>query len=190
MVCGRIIMMEPGPPVVTDLSLMSNSLCPIAFVTLWNQLMYKDALKPARQLFFIHLFMRISTLLDALEKYWPSLYCGKSSTCFSGKGLFWAHEVDIVLYFLYVSKLFSTKAKKLIIASFLNLLMAKLGCDLEVGIAFSLAEKHGTCSSPVIRDEYSYFITTLNVYFKYNVTVSFRKSCFVLYTLKFPTCLC
>nr|KJB09748.1 hypothetical protein B456_001G226100 [Gossypium raimondii] len=66
----------------------------------------------------------ISTLLDALEKYWPSLYCGKSSTCFSGKGLFWAHEVDI----------------------------------------------HGTCSSPVIRDEYSYFITTLNVYFKYNVT--------------------
>ncbi|MBA0791251.1 hypothetical protein Gohar_015843 [Gossypium harknessii] len=112
----------------------------------------------------------ISTLLDALEKYWPSLYCGKSSTCFSGKGLFWAHEVDIVLYFLYVSKLFSTKAKKLIIASFLNLLMAKLGCDLEVGIAFSLAEKHGTCSSPVIRDEYSYFITTLNVYFKYNVT--------------------
>ncbi|KHF99385.1 Ribonuclease 2 -like protein [Gossypium arboreum] len=55
----------------------------------------------------------ISTLLDALEKHWPSLYCGKSSTCF---------------------------------------------------------KKHGTCSSPVIRDEYSYFITTLNVYFKYNVT--------------------
>ncbi|GMP90097.1 hypothetical protein CsSME_00041375 [Camellia sinensis var. sinensis] len=31
-------------------------------------------------------------------------------------------------------------------------------------------EKHGTCSSPVIRDEYNYFLTTLNVYFKYNVT--------------------
>ncbi|KAA3459243.1 ribonuclease 2 [Gossypium australe] len=195
--CGRIIMMEPGPPVVTDLSLMSKSLCPIAFVTLWNQLMYKDALKPARQLFFIHLFMHISTLLDALEKYWPSLYCGKSSTCFSGKGLFWAHEVDIVLYFLYVSKLFSTKAKKLIIASFLNLLMAKLGCDLEVGINLKQSDgckgreskgmlmpskKHGTCSSPVIRDEYSYFITTLNVYFKYNVTVPSRsyRCCLVL----------
>lgn len=35
------------------------------------------------------------------------------------------------------------------------------------------AEKHGTCSYPVARDEYSYFLTTLNVYFKYNVTVSF-----------------
>ncbi|KAK6238763.1 hypothetical protein QUC31_004232 [Theobroma cacao] len=34
----------------------------------------------------------ISTLLDALEKYWPSLYCGQSSTCYSGRGLFWAHE--------------------------------------------------------------------------------------------------
>ncbi|XP_062081461.1 ribonuclease 2-like [Humulus lupulus] len=31
-------------------------------------------------------------------------------------------------------------------------------------------EKHGTCSSPVVWDEYSYFLTTLNLYFKYNVT--------------------
>ncbi|GAV68395.1 Ribonuclease_T2 domain-containing protein, partial [Cephalotus follicularis] len=31
-------------------------------------------------------------------------------------------------------------------------------------------EKHGTCSFPVVRDEYNYFLTTLNVYFKYNVT--------------------
>ncbi|CAO2818947.1 unnamed protein product [Amaranthus hypochondriacus] len=31
-------------------------------------------------------------------------------------------------------------------------------------------EKHGTCASPVIRDEYQFFLTTLNVYFKYNVT--------------------
>ncbi|KAL6214226.1 hypothetical protein ACLB2K_013664 [Fragaria x ananassa] len=48
----------------------------------------------------------ISTLLDPLEKYWPSLSC----------------------------------------------------------------EKHGTCSAPVTGDEYNYFLTTLNVYFKYNVT--------------------
>ncbi|OMO62709.1 Ribonuclease T2-like protein [Corchorus capsularis] len=34
----------------------------------------------------------ISTLLDALEKYWPSYSCSKTKTCFSGKGLFWAHE--------------------------------------------------------------------------------------------------
>lgn len=31
-------------------------------------------------------------------------------------------------------------------------------------------EKHGTCSSPVVQDEYGYFLTALNVYFKYNVT--------------------
>ncbi|KAK3184646.1 hypothetical protein Dsin_031932 [Dipteronia sinensis] len=66
----------------------------------------------------------ITTLLDPLEKYWPSLSCGSPSTCHGGKGSFWGHEW----------------------------------------------EKHGTCSSPVIRDEYSYFLTTLNVYFKYNVT--------------------
>lgn len=35
------------------------------------------------------------------------------------------------------------------------------------------AEKHGTCSSSVVRDEYGYFLTALNVYFKYNVTVRF-----------------
>ncbi|PSR94985.1 Ribonuclease [Actinidia chinensis var. chinensis] len=56
---------------------------------------------------------KVSPLLDGLNKYWPSLSCGSSSTC---------HE------------------------------------------------KHGTCSFPVIRDEYEYFLTTLNVYFKYNVT--------------------
>ncbi|PON75166.1 Ribonuclease T2-like [Parasponia andersonii] len=56
----------------------------------------------------------ISTLLDALEKYWPSLSCSSSSTCHG--------------------------------------------------------EKHGTCSSPITGDEYNYFLTTLNVYFKYNVT--------------------
>ncbi|OVA05166.1 Ribonuclease T2-like [Macleaya cordata] len=32
------------------------------------------------------------------------------------------------------------------------------------------AHEHGTCSYPVVRDEYGYFLTTLNVYFKYNVT--------------------
>ncbi|KAH1149682.1 hypothetical protein GYH30_043956 [Glycine max] len=31
-------------------------------------------------------------------------------------------------------------------------------------------EKHGTCSYPVFRNEYDYFLTVLNVYFKYNIT--------------------
>jgi len=66
----------------------------------------------------------ISTLLGALEEYWPSLSCSKASTCSGGKGLFWAHEW----------------------------------------------EKHGTCSTAVFKDEYTYFLATLNIYFKYNVT--------------------
>ncbi|XP_052179721.1 ribonuclease 2-like [Diospyros lotus] len=66
----------------------------------------------------------ISTLVDTLEKYWPSLTCDSWPTCDGGKGLFWAHEW----------------------------------------------EKHGTCSFPVIQGEYNYFLTTLNLYFKYNVT--------------------
>ncbi|XP_003564836.1 ribonuclease 2 [Brachypodium distachyon] len=35
---------------------------------------------------------KISPLMPILEKYWPSLYCSSSSTCFSGRGPFWAHE--------------------------------------------------------------------------------------------------
>ncbi|ONM35614.1 Ribonuclease 2 [Zea mays] len=37
---------------------------------------------------------KILPLKEVLDKYWPSLYCSKSGTCFSGKGLFWAHEVQ------------------------------------------------------------------------------------------------
>ncbi|KAG8044573.1 hypothetical protein GUJ93_ZPchr0069g33258 [Zizania palustris] len=70
---------------------------------------------------------KILPLKPTLDKYWPSLYCSSSSTCFSGKGPFWAHEVSI------------------------------------------FSEKHGTCSSPVVKDELEYFSTTLDLYFKYNV---------------------
>ncbi|KAF8664870.1 hypothetical protein HU200_054183 [Digitaria exilis] len=35
---------------------------------------------------------KILMLMPILEKYWPSLYCGSSSTCFGGKGPFWVHE--------------------------------------------------------------------------------------------------
>lgn len=31
-------------------------------------------------------------------------------------------------------------------------------------------EKHGTCSYPVVKDEYSYFSMVLDLYFKYNIT--------------------
>ncbi|GJM92306.1 hypothetical protein PR202_ga08767 [Eleusine coracana subsp. coracana] len=36
---------------------------------------------------------KILMLMPILEKYWPSLYCGSSSTCFGGRGPFWAHEI-------------------------------------------------------------------------------------------------
>ncbi|KAL6614007.1 hypothetical protein ACP70R_036277 [Stipagrostis hirtigluma subsp. patula] len=35
---------------------------------------------------------KILMLMPILEKYWPSLYCGSSSTCFGGRGPFWVHE--------------------------------------------------------------------------------------------------
>ncbi|KAF7039030.1 hypothetical protein CFC21_049103 [Triticum aestivum] len=35
---------------------------------------------------------KLTPLKPALDKYWPSLYCSSSSTCFSGRGAFWAHE--------------------------------------------------------------------------------------------------
>ncbi|KAG2244463.1 hypothetical protein Bca52824_093693 [Brassica carinata] len=73
----------------------------------------------------------ISTLIDGMEKYWPSLSCGSPSSCHGGKGSFWGHE------------------------------------------------KHGTCSSPVFRDEYSYFVTTLNIYLKHNVTDVLYKAGYV-----------
>ncbi|CAH9074179.1 unnamed protein product [Cuscuta epithymum] len=34
----------------------------------------------------------ISSLLDDLNKYWPSYRCGTSKTCHASKGPFWAHE--------------------------------------------------------------------------------------------------
>ncbi|CAL5082367.1 unnamed protein product [Urochloa decumbens] len=40
----------------------------------------------------------------------------------------------------------------------------------EKSIFFLISEKHGTCSYPVIQDEYSYFSTTLHLYSSYNVT--------------------
>ncbi|XP_031111724.1 ribonuclease 2-like [Ipomoea triloba] len=40
-------------------------------------------------------------------------------------------------------------------------------------------EKHGTCSYPVVQNEYDYFLTTLNVFFKYNVTEVLYKAGYV-----------
>ncbi|KAL7201247.1 hypothetical protein ACSBR1_033036 [Camellia fascicularis] len=119
----------------------SNSPTEFTIHGLWSN--YNDGTWPACCTGSNFDIKEISTLLDALEKYWPSLSCGSSSTCHGGKGLFWAHETS-------------------------RRLSASDYCCWP--FACSIFEKHGTCSSPVIRDEYDYFLTTLNVYFKYNVT--------------------
>lgn len=41
--------------------------------------------------------VQIAMLKPILEKYWPSLYCGDTSTCFGGRGPFWAHEVGTAM---------------------------------------------------------------------------------------------
>ncbi|CAA7396620.1 unnamed protein product [Spirodela intermedia] len=43
-------------------------------------------------------------------------------------------------------------------------------CEASVALDEFTIQKHGTCSSPVLQDEYSYFSTTLDLYFTYNIT--------------------
>ncbi|XP_074316711.1 ribonuclease 2-like [Silene latifolia] len=38
----------------------------------------------------------ISTLQKALDDYWPTLFCGSTSTCHGHKGSFYAHERSMV----------------------------------------------------------------------------------------------
>ncbi|OIT39530.1 ribonuclease 2 [Nicotiana attenuata] len=110
----------------------------------------------------------ISTLLVPLRKYWPSLSCGSPRSCHHKKGPFWAHEV-VSLLSLLIDCLNSIQFKELThppcISSMLTLEILK-----HSGKLIEKQEKHGTCAYPVVHDEYEFFLTTLNVYFKYNVT--------------------
>ncbi|RVX23349.1 hypothetical protein CK203_000071 [Vitis vinifera] len=49
--------------------------------------------------------MVISTLLDPLEKYWPSLSCGSPSKCYGGKDHFGVMRWLAIFYFLTESSL-------------------------------------------------------------------------------------
>lgn len=44
-------------------------------------------------------------------------------------------------------------------------------------LSLCLVGKHGTCSYPVIQDEYTYFAKAFELYFKYNISVSFGEFC-------------
>ncbi|KAK6122180.1 hypothetical protein DH2020_021999 [Rehmannia glutinosa] len=105
----------------------------------------------------------LSTLLGALNEYWPSLSCGSSSNCHGGKGLFWEHEISMLYTRVHVHVSLSRRwnTSKAAQSSYPDL------------------EKHGTCSSSVTGDEYTYFLTALNVYFKYNVTEVLREAGYV-----------
>ncbi|PIN19795.1 Ribonuclease, T2 family [Handroanthus impetiginosus] len=106
----------------------SNALTEFTIHGLWPD--YNDGTWPACCAGKRFDVKEISTLLGALNKYWPSLSCDSPSNCHGGKGLFWEHE-------------------------------------------------HGTCSFPVVRDEYDYFVTALYLYFKYNVTEVLREAGYV-----------
>ncbi|KNA04473.1 hypothetical protein SOVF_199410 [Spinacia oleracea] len=106
----------------------------------------------------------ISTLRKDLDEYWPSLSCGSPSSCHGHKGSFWGHEVQWLPLTQY----------ELDYICFPNMfLTVLLFCFLVPGshdLRISGVKKHGTCSSPVVKDEYNYFRTGLTVYFKYNIT--------------------
>ncbi|MCD9560774.1 hypothetical protein HAX54_019566 [Datura stramonium] len=54
----------------------------------------------------------ISTLLEPLRKYWPSLSCGSPRSCHRKRGPFWAHEV-VSLLSLFIDCLNLTQFKEL-----------------------------------------------------------------------------
>ncbi|KAK4492152.1 hypothetical protein RD792_002949 [Penstemon davidsonii] len=115
----------------------------------------------------------ISTLLGALNTYWPSLSCSSPSNCHGGKGIFWEHEVFASSGPIrkHLAELLCIKILKETEKSFVcwkN--TSSAGKDPNFSSYTLFSEKHGTCSSSVTGDEYNYFLTTLNVYFKYNVT--------------------
>ncbi|WVZ67840.1 hypothetical protein U9M48_016868 [Paspalum notatum var. saurae] len=116
---------------------------------------------------------KILPLMEVLNKYWPSLYCSTSSTCFSGKGPFWAHEVRIIEFGADSSVVLCCEIRNY--ASAQPLLCFILHAVCRDGIYCSIrllliTKKHGTCSAPVVQDELQYFTLALDLYFKYNVT--------------------
>ncbi|KAI4329926.1 hypothetical protein MLD38_028254 [Melastoma candidum] len=116
----------------------SNSLGEFTIHGLWPD--YNDETWPACCSRSHFEEKEISSLVDTLKKYWPSLSCSSTSTCYGGKGSFWAHEWG-------------------------NISNSQMLIQLSAS-----SEKHGTCSSPVFRDEHEYFLATINLYSKYNVT--------------------
>ncbi|KAL3653223.1 Ribonuclease 2 [Castilleja foliolosa] len=108
---------------------------------------------------------------DALTEFtihglWPDYNDGTWPACCSGK-IFDVKEISTLL-------------------SGLNKYWPSLSCDAPSnchggkGLFWEHEwEKHGTCSSPAVRDEYDYFLTTLNLYFKYNVTEVLREAGYV-----------
>ncbi|KAK4483011.1 hypothetical protein RD792_010187 [Penstemon davidsonii] len=74
----------------------SDVICNLHFVSsnadgLWPD--YNDGTWPACCTGKKFEAKEVSTLLGALNKYWPTLSCGSTSNCHGGKGLFWEHEV-------------------------------------------------------------------------------------------------
>ncbi|KAG8044572.1 hypothetical protein GUJ93_ZPchr0069g33269 [Zizania palustris] len=72
-----------------DPSFVPNEMCSIC-PQFFEELLLKDYnANPVYIWFYLLQILRLTTIL---EEYWPSLYCGSSSTCFGGRGPFWVHE--------------------------------------------------------------------------------------------------
>ncbi|KAM7278352.1 hypothetical protein ACFE04_005486 [Oxalis oulophora] len=53
--------------------------------------------RPAIYPLTFYLFKQISTLLDPINKYWPSLISESPSNCHDGRGSFWGHEFNTLI---------------------------------------------------------------------------------------------
>ncbi|KAL8525924.1 hypothetical protein ACS0TY_015231 [Phlomoides rotata] len=107
-----------------------------------------------------------------LALQWPATYCRRTRHCCSSNGCcrgsngpkgftihgLWADYNDGTWPSCCTGKKFDVKEVSTLLDS-LNKYWPSLSC-----------EKHGTCSSAVTGDEYNFFVTALNIYFKYNVT--------------------
>ncbi|KAI9178576.1 hypothetical protein LWI28_028116 [Acer negundo] len=106
-----------------------------------------------------------------LALQWPGTVCGRSRHCCSSNACCRGSNapVEFTIHGLWPDYNDGTWPACCTRSEFEEKEITTLLDPLEKVILGS-REKHGTCSSPVVRDEYSYFLTTLNVFFKYNVT--------------------
>ncbi|EYU40680.1 hypothetical protein ABFS82_14G060000 [Erythranthe guttata] len=134
-----------------------------------------------------------------LALQWPGTYCRRTRHCCSSNGCcrstnaptgftihgLWPNYNDGTWPSCCTGKTFDAKEVSTLLSG-LNMYWPSLSCGSTSnchggkGIFWEHEwEKHGTCASSVTGEEYNYFVTALNVYFKYNVTDVLREAGYV-----------